>query len=76
MWSYVSPIRNMTACKLMKKSVIMGLPSHYSTCPSQLKYQINNFWLKTGGLHKQLLYSVPYGTLYIIHNGMFMFFVY
>ena len=63
MWSYMCPIRNMTACKLMKESVIMGLPSHYSTCPSQSKYQIKYFWLKAGGWHKQLLNSVPYATL-------------
>ena len=76
MWSYVCPIHNMTACKLMKEGVIMGIPSNYSTCPSQSKYQIKHFWLKAGGLHKQLLNSVPYATLYPIHNGMFMFFVY
>ena len=30
MWSCVCPIHNMTACKLMEESAIMGLPFHYS----------------------------------------------
>ena len=35
---YMCPIRNVTACKLMEKSAIMGLPCHYSICLSQLMY--------------------------------------
>ena len=47
----------------------MGLPSHYSICPSQLMYQIKNFWLKANVLYEQLLSSVhmrhvvPYATV-------------
>ena len=33
-WSGVCPIRNMES----EESGIKGLPSHYSKCPSQLKY--------------------------------------
>ena len=40
MWSCVCPKRNMAACRLMGDSTIMGLPSHYSICPSQFMYQI------------------------------------
>ena len=76
MWSIVCPICNMTACKLMQESAIMGLPSHYSVCPSQLKYQMKKFWLKASVLYKLLLSSVPYTTLHLIHNSMFIFFVY
>ena len=50
-------------------------PSHYSICPSQLKYQMKNFWLKTGVLYEQLC-SVPFATLWPIYSSMFMFFVY
>ena len=46
MWSCVCPICNVNACKLVGDSASMGLPSHYSICPSQLKYQMKNFWLK------------------------------
>ena len=47
----------------------MGLPSHYSICPSQLMYQIKIFWLKASVLYEQLLSSVhmrhvvPYATV-------------
>ena len=45
------------AWKRMLKNAIMGLPSHYSICPFQLKYQMKNFWLKTSVLNEQLLGS-------------------
>ena len=54
----------------------MGLPSHYSTCPTQLMYQIKKIWHKASVLYEQLLSSVPYATLCPISNSMFMFFVY
>ena len=63
MWSCVCPIRNVTASKLMEKSAIKGLPSHYSICPSQLKYQMKKFWLKASVLYEQLLSSVPYALV-------------
>ena len=66
----------MTVCKLMEESAMMGLPSHYSICPSQLMYQIKTFWLKATVLYEQLLSGVPYATLCPIRNGMFMLFVY
>ena len=40
----------------------MGLPSHYSLCPSQLKHQMKTFWLKASVLYEQLLSSVLYTT--------------
>ena len=61
---------DMAVCKLMEESVIIGLPSHYSICPFQLMYQMKNFWLKASVLYEQLLCSVPYGTLCLIHNGI------
>ena len=76
MWSCVCPICNVAACKLMEESAITGLPSHYSISPSQLMYQIKKFWLEASVLYEQLLSSVPYGTLCLIRNIMFMFFVY
>ena len=78
MWSYVCPIHNLTACKLMEKGAVgeVGLPSHYSICHSQMKYQMKKFWLSTSVLYEQLLSSVPYATLCTIHNSMFMSFVY
>ena len=76
MWSCVCPIRNVTAGKLMEEGAIMRLPSHYSMCPSQLMYQIKKIWLKASVLYKQLLSSVPYATLCLIRNSMFIFFVY
>ena len=42
----------------------MGLLSHYSKYPSQLKYQIKKNRFKASVLYKQLLSSVPYATLY------------
>ena len=33
-------------CKVMEESAIKALPSHYSICPSQLKYQMKKFCLK------------------------------
>ena len=63
-------------CKLIEESAIIGLPSHYSICSSQFKYQLRNFWLKAHVLYEQLLSSVPYATLGPIHNSMFKFFVY
>ena len=71
MWSYVCPIRIMTACKLMEESDVKELPSHYKICPSQLEYQVKSFWLKASVLYGQLLSSVPYATLCPICNGMF-----
>ena len=62
----------MTVCKLMEKSAIKGLPSHYSICLSQLKYQMENFWLKLSVLYDELLSSVPCATLCPIRNGVFM----
>ena len=76
MWSCECPIRNVTACKLMEESAIKGLPSHYSICPSQLKYQMKIVWLKASVLYEQLLSSAPYATLCPILSGMFMIFVY
>ena len=76
MQSFVCPLHNMAASKLMEESAIMGLPSHYSICPSQMKYQIKQFWFKASVLYEQLLSSVPYATLCIICNSVFMFFVY
>ena len=72
MWSCVCLICNMTTCKLMEESAIKGLPCHCSICPSQLKYQMKNFWLKASVLYEQLLSSAPYVTLCPIRNGMFM----
>ena len=72
MWSCVCPIQNVAACKLMEEGAIMGLPSHYSICPSQLMYQINIFWLKASVLYEQLLGSVLYATLCPMRNNMFM----
>ena len=79
MWSCVCPIRNVTACKLMVLivySAIMGLPSRYSMCPSQLKCQMKNFWLKLSVLFQELLSSVTYATSCPIRSGMVMFLVY
>ena len=75
MQSFVCPLHNMAASKLMEESAIMGLPSHYSICPSQMKYQIKQFWFKASVLYEQLLSSVPYATLCTICNSVFMFFV-
>ena len=63
MWSCVCPIHNVAACKLMEDSAIVGLPSHYSICPSKLMYQIKKFWLKASVLYEQLLSSFPCTTL-------------
>ena len=41
----------------------MGIPSYYSICPSQLKYQMKKFWLEVVVFKEQLLSSVPYATL-------------
>ena len=54
----------------------MGLPSHYSICSSQLKYQMNKILFNASVLLEQLLSSVPYATLCAIPNGTFMSFVY
>ena len=54
----------------------MELPSYYSICASQLKYQMKKYWLKASVLYEQLLSSVQYATLCPIRNSMFMFFVY
>ena len=75
MWSCVCPICNMTVCKLMEERAIMGLPSHYSICFSQLRCQMKKCWLKASVLYEQLLNSV-YATLCPIHQNMFVFFVY
>ena len=69
MWSCVCPICNMTACKLME-SAIMGLPCHYSICPSHLKYQMKKFWLKASVVYEQLISNVPCATICPIRNGM------
>ena len=68
----------MAACKLMEESaIIMGLPSHYSICPSQsIDVSNKKISLKASVLYEQLLSSVPYAELCPIRNGMFMFFVY
>ena len=63
MCSCVCPIRNVTACKLMEESAVVGLTSHYRTCPSQLKYQMKKIWLKASVLYEQLLSSVSYATV-------------
>ena len=76
MWSCVLHICNVTACKLIEDSAIMGLPSHYNICPSQLKYQMKKSWLKAIMLYQQLLSSVSYATFCPIYNSMFMFYVY
>ena len=55
MWSCTCPACNMAACKLMEEKAIIGLPSHYSICPTQLMYQMKKFWLKASILYKQLL---------------------
>ena len=68
MWSCVCPIRNMTACKVMEDTAIMGLPSDYSICPSQLKYQIK-FWLKANVLYEQLSHMQQYVYLLCIMNN-------
>ena len=73
MCSCVCSICNVTACKLMEESAIMGLPSHDSIRPSQFKYQMKKMWLKASVLYEQLLSSVPYTPLCPIHNSMFMF---
>ena len=67
---------HLAAYKLMEECAIMGLPSHYSICPSQLMYQTKKFWPTANVLYEQLLSSVPYTTLCLIRNGVFMFFVY
>ena len=69
-------MRSMTACKLMEESGNKELPSHYSICPSQLKYQIKKFSLKVNVLFKQLLRSVTYAALFFIRKGIFMTFAY
>ena len=66
---------DMTACKLMEESAIMGPLSHRSICPSQLKYLIKTFWLQASVLYEQLLSSVPYTALCPTCNGLFMLFV-
>ena len=76
MWSCVCPIRKVAACKFMEDSAIMGLPSYFSICLSQLMCQMKIFWLKASVLYEQQLSSVPYATLCPIRKGMFMFFVY
>ena len=63
MWSYVCPMHNVTASKLMEESAIEGFLSHYSICPSQLMYQMKNVWPKASVLYEQLLSSVPYVCL-------------
>ena len=63
MCSSLCPVYSMNACQLIEESVIKGLTSHYSICPSQLKYQIKKIWLKTSVLYEQLLSSAPYATL-------------
>ena len=54
----------------------MRLPFHYNICPSQMKYQMKKFWLRTSVYYEQLLSSVSYATLCPIRNSMFMFFLY
>ena len=53
----------MQLCMYVHDSAIMELPSHYSICLSQMKYQMKSFWLKVSVLYEQLLGSVPYATL-------------
>ena len=87
MWACVCPICNMTACKLMEENGIMGFPSHYSICPSQLKYKMKKFWLKASELYEQLLNSVTLShkqrcvyvwcilnnpSLTLVKNGLFL----
>ena len=72
----VCPIRNVTACKLMEDTAIIGLPSYYNICPSQWKYQMKKNWLKTSMLYEHLISSVPYATPCPIHNIMIMLSVY
>ena len=61
-------MHNVTAGKLLEESAIMGFPSHYSICPSQLKYQMKNFWLRVGVLHEQLLRNAPWAPLCHMRN--------
>ena len=63
-------------CKLVEESAIKGLPSYYSTCPSQMKYQIKMFWFKASLLYEQLLSSVSYATRCPYATVCFMLFVY
>ena len=62
MWSCGSSIRNMTACNLMQESAIKGRHTHYSICPSQLKYQMKRFWFKAREQH-YMQHFVPYATV-------------
>ena len=75
MWSCVCPIPNVTACKLIKESAIMGLPSIIAYVP-QFKYQMKIIWIRASALYEQLLSSAPYTTLCLICNCMIMLFVY
>ena len=59
-----------------EESAFMGLPSHHSICPSQLKYQMKKLWLKESVLYDQLFSSFSYATLFTIRNGIFMLFAY
>ena len=49
----------------------MGLPSHSSIYPSQMKYQMKKFWLKADVLYEQLLISVPYAARRPVPNGTY-----
>ena len=49
--------------------------TYSNICPSQLKYQMKNFWLKASVLYEQLLSRVLYTTFCPIGNSMFVIFV-